>query len=79
MHEVRTERALYDYVSELKSRFMRSAPPLAKVVYDPTLHIVRDALGTHSAVLRVQGAVSRPSAKSAWPRCSRRRRRPSCA
>ena len=54
-HEVRTERALYDYVSELKSRFMRSAPPLAKVAYDPKLHIVRNALGTHSAVSRVQG------------------------
>jgi predicted metal-dependent hydrolase len=54
-HAVRTERALYDYVSELKSRHMRSAPPLAKVAYDPTLHLVRNALGTHSAVSRVQG------------------------
>ncbi|MES2940541.1 MAG: M48 family metallopeptidase [Pseudomonadota bacterium] len=54
-HEVRTERALYDYVGELKSRFMRSAPPIAKVAYDPKLHIVHDALGTHSAVSRVQG------------------------
>src|SRR5690349_24546266 len=55
LHEVRTERALYDYVSELKSRFMKSAPPLAKVAYDPTLHIVRNALGTHSAASRMQG------------------------
>jgi predicted metal-dependent hydrolase len=55
-HEVRTERALYDYVSELKSRFMRSAPPLAKVAYDPKLHIMRNVLGTHSAVSRVQGS-----------------------
>jgi UTP pyrophosphatase len=54
-HEVRTERALYDYVIDLKSRHMRSAPPVAKVAYDPTLHIVRNALGTHSAVSRVQG------------------------
>jgi predicted metal-dependent hydrolase len=54
-HDVRTERALYDYVSELKSSYMRSAPPLAKVIYCPTLHIVRNALGTHSAVSRVQG------------------------
>jgi len=54
-HEVRTERALYDYVNTLKSSHMRSAPPLAKVAYDPTLHIVRNALGTHSAVSRVQG------------------------
>jgi len=55
MHAVRTERALYDYVNELKSRHMRSAPPLAKVAYDPSLHIVRNALGTHTAVSRVQG------------------------
>jgi UTP pyrophosphatase len=55
MHEVRTERALYDYVHELKSRHMRSAPPLSKVAYDPALHILKNALGTHTAVSRVQG------------------------
>ena len=55
LHEVRTERALYDYVSAIKSSHMRSAPPLAKVAYDPKLHIVRNALGTHSQVSRVQG------------------------
>ena len=54
-HDVRTERALYDYVNELKSRHMKGAPPLAKVCFDPQLHIVRNALGTHSAVSRVQG------------------------
>jgi predicted metal-dependent hydrolase len=54
-HEVRTERALYEYVNELKSRFMKSAPPLAKVAYDPKLHIMRNVLGTHSAISRVQG------------------------
>jgi predicted metal-dependent hydrolase len=54
-HDVRSERALYDYVNALKSRHMKSAPPLAKVAYDPTLHLVRNALGTHSAVSRVQG------------------------
>ena len=56
MHDVRTERALYDYVYELKSSYMRSAPPIAKVAYDPTLHVLKNALGTHSAVSRVQGA-----------------------
>ncbi len=54
-HAVRTERALYDYVNDLKSRHMRSAPPLAKVAYDPSLQILRNALGTHTAVSRVQG------------------------
>jgi predicted metal-dependent hydrolase len=55
-HQVRTERALYDYVNELKASHMRSAPPLAKVAFDPTLHILRNALGTHSTVSRVQGS-----------------------
>lgn len=54
-HEVRTERALYDYVNALKASHMKSAPPLAKVAYDPKLHIVRNALGTHSTVSRIQG------------------------
>jgi predicted metal-dependent hydrolase len=54
-HAVRSERALYDYVSELKARHMKSAPPLAKVAFDPTLHMLKNALGTHSAVSRVQG------------------------
>ena len=54
-HEVNTDRALYDYVGDLKSRYLRNAPPLAKVRYDQKLHIVRNALGTHTTVSRVQG------------------------
>jgi predicted metal-dependent hydrolase len=54
-HDVRTDGALYDYVSELKSRFMRNAGPLAKVVYDNRLHILHNALGTHTQISRVQG------------------------
>ena len=54
-HAVKTDRALYDYVGELKARFLRNAPPLAKVQYDMKLHVVRNALGTHTSVSRVQG------------------------
>jgi predicted metal-dependent hydrolase len=54
-HEVRSERALIDYVTDLKRQYLRSAPPLAKVAWDPKLHAVRNALGTHSTVSRVQG------------------------
>ena len=54
-HMVRTDKALYDYAGALKSQFMRSAPPLAKVAYDNRLQIVRQALGTHTTVSRVQG------------------------
>jgi hypothetical protein len=54
-HDIRSDRALVDYVAALKRQFMRSAPPLAKVAYDAKLHIVRNALGTHTTVSRVQG------------------------
>ena len=55
-HDVRSDGALVEYVAALKRQYMRSAPPLAKVAYDPKLHIVSNALGTHTAVSRVQGS-----------------------
>ncbi|RZL62833.1 MAG: M48 family peptidase [Variovorax sp.] len=55
LHGVRTDRALYDYVTELKNDAMRNAPPLAKVMFDNKLHVIRNALGTHTTVSRVQG------------------------
>jgi predicted metal-dependent hydrolase len=54
-HAVRSERALFDYVSALKARHLKSAPPLAKVAYDPKLNLLRNVLGTHTRVSRVQG------------------------
>jgi hypothetical protein len=54
-HTVSNDRALYAYVGELKARYLRNAAPLSKVQYDTSLHIVRNALGTHTTVSRVQG------------------------
>jgi predicted metal-dependent hydrolase len=54
-HSVRSDRALIDFVGEIKARHLKSAPPLAKVAYDNQLHIVKNALGTHTAISRVQG------------------------
>jgi len=54
-HAIRSERALYDYVVDIKSEFLRSSEPLSKVAYDSTMHVVRNALGTHTTVSRVQG------------------------
>jgi UTP pyrophosphatase len=55
-HAVRTDRALYDYVGDLKSEYLRSAEPLAKVAFDSKLHVIAHALGTHTTVSRVQGS-----------------------
>ncbi|MEP6970252.1 MAG: YgjP-like metallopeptidase domain-containing protein [Betaproteobacteria bacterium] len=54
-HLVRTDRALYDYVLGLKNQYLRGAEPLSKVLFDNKLQVVAHALGTHTAVSRVQG------------------------
>ena len=54
-HGLRSDTALYDYVAALRNRFLRTAPPLAKVRYDGTLQTVHQALGTHTRVTRVHG------------------------
>lgn len=56
VHEVRTDRALYDYVMALKNEYQRKAEPLSKVAFDNKLHVIRNALGTHTTVSRVQGS-----------------------
>ncbi|MCK9199913.1 MAG: DUF45 domain-containing protein [Gallionella sp.] len=54
-HDVRTDKALYDYVQELKSEYLRNAGQLSKVAFDGKLHVVQQALGTHTSISRVQG------------------------
>ncbi len=54
-HGIRTDNALYDYVQELKNRFMRNAAPLNKVAFDSRINVIQRALGLHTAVSRVQG------------------------
>jgi hypothetical protein len=55
-HGIRTDRALYGHVQELKSQFLRGAEPLSKVAFDSKLQVVQNALGTHTTVSRVQGS-----------------------
>ena len=76
-HEVRSERALVEYVNALKREHLRSAPPLAKVLWDPKLHILRNALGTHTTVSRVQGTQLKAKREIRSRACSSRRPRPS--
>jgi hypothetical protein len=55
-HNVRTDKALYDYVQEIKNEHLRNAGQLSKVAFDNKLHIIKNALGTHTTISRVQGA-----------------------
>ncbi|EPD6681973.1 M48 family metallopeptidase [Cronobacter sakazakii] len=54
-HLITTDKALYDYAQALKNRYLRSAPPLNKVAYDNKIHVMKHALGLHTAISRVQG------------------------
>lgn len=55
-HAVRTDAALYAYAQELKGRYLRNAGLLNKVRFDGTLQVLRNALGMHTAISRVQGS-----------------------
>ena len=54
-HAVRTDKALYDFTVTIKNEFMRTAQPLSRVAYDGKIHVINNALGTHTFVSRVQG------------------------
>ncbi len=55
-HNVRSDKALYDYVQELKKLTMRAAPAIHKVAFDSRLQVLHSALGIHRASSRVQGS-----------------------
>ena len=54
-HAVRSDRALYQYVGELKSEFLRNAPAVDRVLFDSKIHVIQHALGLHTMRARVQG------------------------
>jgi predicted metal-dependent hydrolase len=54
-HPVQSDKALYGYTMDLKQQHLRNAPAIDKVLYDAKLDVVRNALGLHTAISRVQG------------------------
>lgn len=54
-HDIRNDKALYQYVQELKNSFLRNAEPINKVTFDSKIHVIQHALGLHTAISRVQG------------------------
>ena len=54
-HTVRSDSALHDYVQALRSVHLRNAGQLSKVAFDGNLQVLRNALGTHTRISRVQG------------------------
>lgn len=54
-HAVRDDKALYRYAADLRARHLRNAAPVNKVAFDSKIHVMRHALGLHTASSRVQG------------------------
>lgn len=54
-HDLRTDKALYEYVLDLKSRFLRNAAPVNKVSFDSRIRVIEHVLGQHTRTSRVQG------------------------
>ncbi|MBM5570559.1 MULTISPECIES: M48 family metallopeptidase [Deefgea] len=54
-HTVQTDKALYDYVMEIKQDYFRNSQALAKVAFDSKIKVIQHALGTHTQISRVQG------------------------
>ncbi|WP_437890594.1 YgjP-like metallopeptidase domain-containing protein [Phytobacter sp. V91] len=54
-HDITTDKALYQYTQDFKNQFLRNAPQINKVAYDSKIHVLKNALGLHTSVSRVQG------------------------
>lgn len=54
-HLIQSDKALYQYVTELKNTYLRKSAPLKQVRYDAKLSVLKHALGLHTYQSRVQG------------------------
>ncbi|HEY7885734.1 MAG TPA: M48 family metallopeptidase [Cellvibrionaceae bacterium] len=56
LHEIQSDKTLYQYVIELKNQYMRKADPISQVSYNSKLKVLKNALGVHTYQSRVQGS-----------------------
>lgn len=55
-HQIQSDKALYQYVTEIKSQNMRNVGQLSQVSYNSKLKVLKQALGIHTHQSRVQGS-----------------------
>ncbi|MDN5566365.1 MAG: M48 family metallopeptidase [Psychrobacter sp.] len=55
-HEIQSDKALYQYINEIKNQYMRKSGPLTQVSYNSKLAVLNQALGIHTYQSRVQGS-----------------------
>ena len=54
-HEINSDKSLRQFTNEIKQQFLKKSSPLSQVKYDDKIHVVKNALGTHTYVSRIQG------------------------
>ena len=54
-HDINTDKSLYAYVLDLKNSHLRNTQMPSKVLFDNDIRAIKRALGTHTAISRVQG------------------------
>jgi predicted metal-dependent hydrolase len=54
-HGVRTDKQLYDYTMDIKSRFLGKSQPLNRVTYDSKIKVIQHALGQHHYITKAHG------------------------
>ena len=55
-HDIQSDKALYQYINEIKNRYMRKSNSLTQVSYNSKLAVLNQALGIHTFQSRVQGS-----------------------
>ncbi len=55
-HGIKTDKALFTYINELKNAHMKNVATLSKALYDAKINVIHNALGTHHIISRVQGS-----------------------
>lgn len=54
-HTITSDKALYAYVMELRTAFLRKSEPITKVLYDGKISDINDALGLHRITIKNHG------------------------
>ncbi|MGY8863100.1 MAG: M48 metallopeptidase family protein [Pseudomonadales bacterium] len=54
-HQFVNDKALREYAVSIKNQYIKKSSPLSQVIYDPKIHVIKNALGLHTFVSRVQG------------------------
>ncbi|MFZ6843497.1 M48 family metallopeptidase [Undibacterium sp. RuTC16W] len=54
-HQIRTDKALYQYVQDVKNTHLRNGDQISKVHFDSKIKVIQHALGQHTFISRVQG------------------------